>query len=515
MHTRHKARRGLRALVLASTVVVALVSIAGAPANAALTPRGASALDWLAHDLQQHGFTLPSSFDPASTDWGLTIDATLALAAGGKGTDATAQSTTTKVLDNVASYVTGTDFGSPNDRYAGPLGKALLLALIQGKGATHDGFDLEAELRARMQTSGDDAGRFSDKSDFGDFSNGLGQALDLLALDRTSGGVPAAGVTLLLAQQCPAGGFRLSYDTGASCTTDAQIDTDATSLALQALLAVPASTAVTSALDKGVTWLAGRQASTGSFAGSGPTATPNANSTGLAGAVLRASTHVVAANKAAAYVESLQLTSSKDAGAIAYNPAARDAAKNGIGSTAMDQFRRATAQGVLALGLPTYGQIGRVAPMDTHPGATASPTSVAPGGKVVVSGDGFLPAEKVTGTLHSTPVALGTETADTNGKATFSFTVPNDLAPGAHSVELAGETSGVTVTAAVEVTNATATEGTTGTTVATANVEGTASSAGELPRTGSSSPAVAGLALLAAGIVLVLATRRRSAVRKG
>jgi LPXTG-motif cell wall-anchored protein len=150
--------------------------------------------------------------------------------------------------------------------------------------------------------------------------------------------------------------------------------------------------------------------------------------------------------------------------------------------------------------------------MDSHPDATASPASVAPGGKVVVSGDGFLPHEQVKGTLHSTPVALGTETADANGKATFSITVPADLAPGAHSVELVGDTSGVEVTAAITVTGA---AGTTGTTVAATNAEGTASSAGELPRTGSSEPAVAGLALLAAGIGLVLATRRRAVAKKG
>jgi hypothetical protein len=515
MTTHRKARRGLRALVLAATLTVVLASVAAAPAHAALTPTGTSALDWLSGDLQQHSFKLPSSFDAPTTDWGLTIDATLALAAGGKGADTTAQSSTAAVLDHVKSYVTGADFGSPNDRYAGPLGKALLLALIQGQGSTHDGLDLEAELRARMQTSGDQAGRFSDASDFGDFSNGLGQSLDLLALDRSSAGVPAAGVTFLLAQQCPAGGFRLSYDIGASCTNDSEIDADATSLALQALIAGPTSSAVTTAVDKGVTWLAGRQAANGAFAGSGPTATPNANSTGLAGAVLRATAHVVAANRAAAYVESLQLTSGKDAGALAYNPAAHDAAKSGIGSAALDQFRRATAQGVLALGLPTYGQIGSVAPMNSHPDATASPSSVAPGGKVVVIGDGFLPQEHVTGTLHSTPIALGTETADANGKASFAFTVPADLAAGSHDVALVGETSGVTVTAVITITPTTSTEGTTGTTVAAVNLEGTASSPGELPRTGSSEPAVIGLALLAAGIILVLATRRRALARKG
>src|SRR5207248_1563611 len=133
MDTQRKARRGLRALVLTVALACALTPMLATSAHAAVTPSATSALGWLAGDLQQHNFKMPSSFDPTATDWGLTADAALALAAGGKGGESTAQTTTSTVLDNVASYVTGADFGSPNDRYAGALGKALLLALIQGK----------------------------------------------------------------------------------------------------------------------------------------------------------------------------------------------------------------------------------------------------------------------------------------------------------------------------------------------------------------------------------------------
>ena len=153
MSTHRKARRGLRALVLAAAGAVALTATTAAPAPA-LTQPAADAVDWLGGELAHNGFKMPASFDPASTDWGLTIDAVLAQAAAGKGGSSAAASTADNVLDNVAGYVTGADFGSPNDRYAGALGKALLLALVQGRGTAHDGLDLETELRARMVTTG-------------------------------------------------------------------------------------------------------------------------------------------------------------------------------------------------------------------------------------------------------------------------------------------------------------------------------------------------------------------------
>jgi len=48
--------------------------------------------------------------------------------------------------------------------------------------------------------------------------------------------VPDDAVTFLLAQQCPSDGFRLFYDTGSTCASDTAADTDATSLAVEALL---------------------------------------------------------------------------------------------------------------------------------------------------------------------------------------------------------------------------------------------------------------------------------------
>jgi hypothetical protein len=507
MSTHRKARRGLRALVLGAVCALALTAITATPAPA-LTAPADNALDWLGGELSDNGFGMPASFDPSVTDWGLTADAVLALAAGGKGTSSTAAATTDNVLANVGSYATGADFGSPNDRYAGALGKALLLALVQDRGTTHDGLNLEVELRARMVASGAQAGRLSDQSDFGDFSNGLGQALGVMALERTASGVPAAAVSFLISQQCPAGGFRLDYSSGDACTSNASIDTDATSFAVQALLAAPASTAVSTAATNGVTWLLDKQAGNGSFAGSGPTAVANANSTGLAAAALRAAGRFAAANEAATFVESLRLTAGPDAGAIAYDKATHDAAQgNAIDDAQRDQFRRASAQGVFAIGLPSYAQIGSVPPVDPHPTATVTAGSIEPGATIEVTGRGFLPREDVHGTLHSDPVDLGTETADDDGVVVFAVTLPADLEPGTHNVELVGATSGVVVTADLTVVSETG--GTTPTSVS----GGSTITTTELPRTGNGETGSIGLAVVAAGCALVLATRRGQTAR--
>ena len=86
----------------------------------------------------------------------------------------------------------------------------------------------------------------------GDFSNGFGQALAILALARTSSGVPASAVDFLLDQQCPGGGFRGDYTTPGGCTADASATVDATGFALQALVTVEPTCAVDGRCTDGV-----------------------------------------------------------------------------------------------------------------------------------------------------------------------------------------------------------------------------------------------------------------------
>src|SRR5207248_3469956 len=69
----------------------------------------------------------------------------------------------------------------------------------------------------------------------------------------------------------------------------------------------------------------------------------------------------------------------------------------------------------------------------------------APGTSLTVTGAGFRPGEAVT--LNFNGPAVGTATADTNGNATWTFTVPATLAPGQYGVTATGESSGVVVNA--------------------------------------------------------------------
>lgn len=349
---------------------LAVVLAPAAPVAAAPRPEVAAALTWLEGELAAE-HAVPG-FAPGSPDWGLTADAVLALAAGGRGTSAEAVATTDNLLDHVSDYATWDDLGPeyPGVRAAGALAKLLLAAEVQGVDdpAATDGFDLEVEVRATMQTVGAQAGRFSDVNPHfpGDNSNGFGQALAVLGLSYTDGGVPAPAVRFLLAQQCADGGFRLFYDAGAACPAGGLADTDATAVAVMALLVVDRTPAVRSSLVEALAWLEGEQDASGGWGGTGPTAGLNTNSTGLIAQALRAAGRTGAADGGATWTAGLALTSTEvagtpaaaEVGAIAYDAGAKAAAL-ADGITNRDQWRRATPQAVLALGLPDYGSIGR------------------------------------------------------------------------------------------------------------------------------------------------------------
>ena len=327
---RSTARTLTASAVLVGTLAApAMVHVAAAQVTPAATlPAPATtALDWLANELADGGgatgqaHVLGQTFDFGGgptffPDWGLTADAVMDLTLTGvHPTEATAS--LNNIQDHVSDYVTG---GSPADRYAGALGKSLLLAEITGRNPhAFGGFDLESDLRARLQTTGITAGRFTDDAKFGDptaassdFSNGFGQAVDMLALTRTPGGVPASAIDFLLAQQCPGGGFRTSYDATApaastrGCASDTEADPDGTAIALDVLLTQPAAPGVPAATAKAIAKLVALQDAGGGFASSAGTL--NANTSGLAGQALRTAGLTTLADKAAAFVASLQVT---------------------------------------------------------------------------------------------------------------------------------------------------------------------------------------------------------------
>lgn len=387
---RERPQRARTALALVVCALAAVASLAVRPVGAATpapTPEAASALDWLAGELNEHGGSLPG-FLPGSSDWGLTADALLAFVAAGRADDPAAVAATDLLAENAGAYTTWAP-DMPEVRDAGATAKVLLAMLSTGRGPVVSGVDLESELRALMVRDGGASGRFADRvpDPAWDASNGFGQALSVLALALTPGGAPDEAVAYLRAQQCPSGGFRLNYLDGATCSTDTEADTDATAIALQALLVVPRSEDVSVALERGVRWLLSQQHADGSFGGTGPTEAPNSNSTGLISQTLRAAGLTEAADRGARWItEGCQLDATSaegtpaepDAGAIGYNPASKAAAlAEGITDQSADQWRRSTTQAVLALGLAPFGphDIEPLPPITTTSSTTTSTTT--------------------------------------------------------------------------------------------------------------------------------------------
>ncbi|MCL2317169.1 MAG: Ig-like domain-containing protein [Actinomycetia bacterium] len=88
---------------------------------------------------------------------------------------------------------------------------------------------------------------------------------------------------------------------------------------------------------------------------------------------------------------------------------------------------------------------GRTAQASVKVGTAAAPAvGVASTGRsYVFTGTGFAPGEKVSGMVYSTPVDLGSVTANASGTAVFVWIAPPDFAAGSHRVVLTG-TSGAT-----------------------------------------------------------------------
>lgn len=111
----------------------------------------------------------------------------------------------------------------------------------------------------------------------------------------------------------------------------------------------------------------------------------------------------------------------------------------------------------LTVSAPTAAPSAPTSPMATpapvaefKPGATPNTPGIsvtknsgtsnvaAPGQKIVKVLKGFKPGEVVTVVLHSTPVTLGTFTADANGVVTVEFTLPAGTALGTHTLAYDG-----------------------------------------------------------------------------
>ncbi len=158
-----------------------------------------------------------------------------------------------------------------------------------------------------------------------------------------------------------------------------------------------------------------------------------------------------------------------------------------------------------------------VAAPATEAGVRTDVSSVAVGGKVAVTASGFEPGEEISVTLFSDPVKLGALTADGDGGASDTFTIPVSVAVGVHRLELKGLTSERVASTEITVTEAsdTPTDGTDGTGSPTPGPQDSTGAApsGNLAFTGSNVFRVTLVALVAmvAGAGLLVLRRRRIA----
>jgi len=345
-HTiRHTIRRRLIAVVTLLLAPVLVLATPGA-ADAATRDRADAAAGWLGRQLDDDSFLIVGDFGP---DYGLTADTVLALYAAKVGRGA-ARRATKALKHNVLAYTGG---GDPAEYYAGAFAKLLNVAAAHGNDPRGFGPSarsdlitqltaLECGLPTRDDCAAADKGRFSDISQYGDFSNMITQSLALIGLGRTTQAGPSrASVGFLVDQQCANGAFPEGFG-DATCTGSV----DATGFAVQALVADGTPAALAAAEQAGG-WLAAQQHRNGSFTGNG---TRNANSTALAAQAFEALDRTQRARKARLFLRSLQVRCGgerEDRGLVRYNRA-------GTGDPV-----RATAQAVPALARVTLDHITR------------------------------------------------------------------------------------------------------------------------------------------------------------
>lgn len=367
----HSMRTTAVVLSTAALSVGALIapSASAAPAAApSLTGTDSTPSQIAAHWLAKE-FTNGLMVGASGPDFGLTLDAGFALSTV-PGHDREVTAINNAVEARIAEYVgDGT-----KESYVGPLAKAAAFARTAGKNPTsYGGVNLVTRIEERTAdaaapgaTPNPIAGRVSDKSEFGDFANAIGQSYAVRALSLASSKEAGAARDFLLRQQCASGFFRLNFDKPASANQScaegvagSEADPDVTSLVVMNLIGSrDNSPEVKDALARAGTWLAARQRGSGAFRAGPGVARINTNSTALGGYALGLLKNRDAALKAAVWVRRLQPVDkfkcrsalTPETGAVAYRPESLSAAKTGgISTDARGEWRRATAQAILGL----------------------------------------------------------------------------------------------------------------------------------------------------------------------
>ncbi|AEV84032.1 hypothetical protein ACWT_3010 [Actinoplanes sp. SE50] len=122
--------------------------------------------------------------------------------------------------------------------------------------------------------------------------------------------------------------------------------------------------------------------------------------------------------------------------------------------------------------------------------------TVAPGGTVTITGEGYAPFSTVTVIIYSSPLNLGTATADAQGRISVTVTIPSGLPIGDHSIVASGvDKSGNAL-------------------VRRLDVKAAAKTATETPTLPTTGPAVIWLLITGAAMILTGVTARIIAARR-
>ena len=123
--------------------------------------------------------------------------------------------------------------------------------------------------------------------------------------------------------------------------------------------------------------------------------------------------------------------------------------------------------------------------------AASGRLQVTPLAQVTVSGEGFVPGSTVVVEVHSTPTHLGNVTVAGDGTFAATLQLPSSLAFGDHTLVATGSTADGDLVL---------------------NTPLTLALEDELPKTGGSFSATPAFAMLLAGSLMLLASRRRQLV---
>ena len=419
----------------ASALSITTLGVLASPAQA--HPAGDRAVNagatWLTGQLTNGLVVDEYTFDGQTypyTDYGLSADFAFALEAVDK--DVAATTIVNAIEPKSESWVSGTDFGSPDRIYAGSLAKLVSVAQVGGKDPrAFNGADQVARVEDRIASVSPITGRLEDAgvdttSSFdADYVNVIGQSFAVRALITARSAKAVDATTFLLQQQCAEGFFRetltadkMSAQQGCMSGDAASVDT--TALTVINLLDTPSASAAAKAAAKAAAWLKTQQAADGSFSAGG-TEGINTNSTGLAGWALAEAGETAAATKAAGWLRGVQIadlepcatTLAASNGAIAFKPSilASTRTSGSIAKGQRDQYRRATSQALPALANVPAG----TGPLTISAPATAVEKSTV---TLTVSGLGAGEAGCVSFGSVSKPIT------GTGADATVTFDLP-------------------------------------------------------------------------------------------